>query len=168
MSGSNTPKNYYDIYGNMPEDQFANFANFGLYYMQSLASGFGDQFAGKPDMESFNDFMNTDPAGFYATALQMYLASQFEDTQTDFQYPLEYKDIPETLPSTDNLTKTTPSSSQIRKLKVQRYLEKRKRRNFHKTVVYQCRKRVADSRIRVKGRFITKKEEEILLLNNGV
>ena len=43
-----------------------------------------------------------------------------------------------------------------RQAKIQRYLEKRRRRSFHKKVVYLCRKRVADTRLRVKGRFVAK------------
>ncbi|OMJ83138.1 hypothetical protein SteCoe_15991 [Stentor coeruleus] len=45
-----------------------------------------------------------------------------------------------------------------RKEKVKKYLEKRKRRIFTKRISYACRKRVADSRIRVKGRFVTKEQ----------
>jgi hypothetical protein len=33
---------------------------------------------------------------------------------------------------------------------------KRKNRNWDKKVSYVCRKRVADSRLRIKGRFITR------------
>ena len=47
-----------------------------------------------------------------------------------------------------------------RKQKIYRYLEKKRRRNYAKRVGYACRKRVADSRMRVKGRFISKSESE--------
>ena len=53
-------------------------------------------------------------------------------------------------------------SLQERKVKIQRFLEKRKRRSFTKKVNYQCRKRVADTRVRVRGRFITKAEAAAL------
>lgn len=49
-----------------------------------------------------------------------------------------------------------PLSIEERQAKIQRYLAKRQRRNFHKKVVYLCRKRVADTRLRVKGRFVAK------------
>ena len=49
-----------------------------------------------------------------------------------------------------------------RKVKIERYLEKRRRRSFHKKVVYLCRKRVADTRLRVKGRFVAKGVAESL------
>lgn len=47
-------------------------------------------------------------------------------------------------------------SVEERRRKIDRYLEKRSRRNYHKKVWYACRKRVADARIRVKGRFVPK------------
>lgn len=53
-------------------------------------------------------------------------------------------------------------SVEARRLKIQRYLAKRSRRNFRKKIAYQCRKTVADSRMRVKGRFVTKREEQAL------
>eukprot|EP01017_Pseudomicrothorax_dubius_P030863 TRINITY_DN3880_c0_g1_i2.p2 TRINITY_DN3880_c0_g1~~TRINITY_DN3880_c0_g1_i2.p2 ORF type:complete len:265 (-),score=52.16 TRINITY_DN3880_c0_g1_i2:65-859(-) len=45
-----------------------------------------------------------------------------------------------------------------RKAKIERY--KQKRRIWLKKIAYDCRKRVADSRMRIKGRFISKKETE--------
>lgn len=54
------------------------------------------------------------------------------------------------------LKQVGPLSTEERQAKIQRYLAKRQRRNFHKKVVYLCRKRVADTRLRVKGRFVAK------------
>jgi hypothetical protein len=54
-----------------------------------------------------------------------------------------------------------PLTAASRAEKVQRYLEKRKRRSWKKRIAYECRKRVADNRIRVKGRFVSKKSLEI-------
>lgn len=42
-----------------------------------------------------------------------------------------------------------------RSLKIEKY--KNKKRNWMKKISYNCRKRVADSRLRIKGRFISKK-----------
>jgi hypothetical protein len=53
-------------------------------------------------------------------------------------------------------------SYEERHIKVQKYYEKRSRRSFAKKIAYNCRKRVADSRIRVKGRFVTKAQAQAL------
>lgn len=47
-------------------------------------------------------------------------------------------------------------STEERQQKIKRYLEKRQRRTWTKKISYDCRKRVADNRLRVKGRFVTK------------
>ena len=49
-----------------------------------------------------------------------------------------------------------------RKIRIERFLEKRRNRVWTKRVKYDVRKNFADSRIRVKGRFIRKSEEEVL------
>ena len=43
-----------------------------------------------------------------------------------------------------------------------RFIEKRKRRVWTKKVKYDVRKNFADSRLRVKGRFVKKEDEELL------
>ncbi len=45
-----------------------------------------------------------------------------------------------------------------RRMKIQKYLAKKKSRVWKKKISYDCRKRVADHRIRIKGRFIRKAE----------
>lgn len=42
--------------------------------------------------------------------------------------------------------------------KIMRYLAKKNIRNWHKKIHYTCRKKVADQRIRYKGRFVTKEQ----------
>ena len=39
-----------------------------------------------------------------------------------------------------------------------RYLEKKKFRTWTKKVNYDCRKQVADSRLRIKGKFVTQEQ----------
>jgi len=53
-------------------------------------------------------------------------------------------------------------SVEARRAKIEKYLQKRSRRTYGKKVFYACRKRVADTRVRVKGRFVTKKIAESL------
>ena len=47
--------------------------------------------------------------------------------------------------------------------KIMRFLAKRERRNFAKKISYHCRKRVADGRLRIKGRFITSAQAAALV-----
>lgn len=53
-------------------------------------------------------------------------------------------------------------SPESRKVRIGRFLEKRNHRVWTKTVKYDVRKNFADSRLRVKGRFV-KKEDELLM-----
>eukprot|EP00536_Pseudo-nitzschia_multiseries_P006762 jgi/Psemu1/255648/estExt_Genewise1Plus.C_1480007 len=53
-------------------------------------------------------------------------------------------------------------SPESRKVRIDRFLEKRNHRVWTKTVKYDVRKNFADSRLRVKGRFV-KKDDELLM-----
>ena len=53
-----------------------------------------------------------------------------------------------------------------RRLKVEKFLQKKKNRTWNKKISYDCRKRVADSRLRIKGRFVTKKQAGELLTDD--
>jgi CCT motif len=53
-------------------------------------------------------------------------------------------------------------SPDSRKMRIERFLEKRNHRVWTKSVKYDVRKNFADSRLRVKGRFV-KKEDELLM-----
>ena len=44
-----------------------------------------------------------------------------------------------------------------RRLKVERYLEKRRNRTWNKKICYNCRQKVAEERLRIKGKFIKKR-----------
>ena len=54
-------------------------------------------------------------------------------------------------------------TADIRYTKVLKYLIKKRKRCNAKKVLYKCRKNVADQRIRVHGRFITKANASMLL-----
>lgn len=58
-------------------------------------------------------------------------------------------------------------SPEDRKSRIMRFLEKRKRRMWTKKVKYDVRKNFADSRVRVKGRFVKKQEEDGDALNTS-
>ncbi|XP_013627565.1 PREDICTED: two-component response regulator-like APRR1 isoform X3 [Brassica oleracea var. oleracea] len=50
-------------------------------------------------------------------------------------------------------TKVGRYSVEERKDRIMRYLKKKNQRNFNKTIKYECRKTLADRRVRVRGRF---------------
>ena len=53
-------------------------------------------------------------------------------------------------------------SPESRKIRIERFMAKRNHRVWTKKVKYNVRKDFADSRLRVKGRFV-KKEDELLM-----
>ena len=60
----------------------------------------------------------------------------------------------------------TLSVSQRQK-KIQRYLEKKKKRTWVKRIHYDCRKKVADNRLRIKGRFVTRNKAFDIISEGG-
>jgi len=55
-----------------------------------------------------------------------------------------------------------------RRQRIERFLEKRLRRVWTKKVKYDVRKNFADSRVRVKGRFVKKEDEELIRELDGI
>ena len=51
-----------------------------------------------------------------------------------------------------------------RYMKVKKFKENKLHRQFNKKVSSDCRKQVADKRLRIKGRFIRKEDQKNLLL----
>jgi len=64
--------------------------------------------------------------------------------------------------------KIGPLTVEERQAKVAKYLQKRKDRTWNKRINYDCRKRVADSRLRFKGRFVTKSQIVSILEEEGL
>lgn len=58
--------------------------------------------------------------------------------------------------ATEHVGNYTPTS---RRRRIEKFLEKRKKRVWKKTVKYDVRKNFADSRIRIRGRFVRKEDE---------
>lgn len=49
-------------------------------------------------------------------------------------------------------------SFENRRVKLLKYLEKKRKRIWKKKVSYDCRKKVADGRLRIKGKFVTREQ----------
>ncbi|KAL8204593.1 hypothetical protein R6Q57_010216 [Mikania cordata] len=58
-----------------------------------------------------------------------------------------------TILESESLRVTNKLSSEERRVKINKYMKKRNERNFNKKIKYACRKTLADSRPRVRGRF---------------
>lgn len=55
-----------------------------------------------------------------------------------------------------------------RRIRLERYREKRANRNYNRRVKYDCRKMIADKRRRVQGRFVKREEELALAAGNEI
>ncbi|KAI4386024.1 hypothetical protein MLD38_003997 [Melastoma candidum] len=58
------------------------------------------------------------------------------------------------------LSRTLPYGPEEKKERIERYRSKRTQRNFNKKIKYACRKTLADSRPRIRGRFARNEEIE--------
>ncbi|KAH7557812.1 hypothetical protein JRO89_XS11G0224300 [Xanthoceras sorbifolium] len=76
-------------------------------------------------------------------------------------------------PSMEDInTKVGRYSVEERKDRILRYLKKKNQRNFNKTIKYECRKTLADRRVRVRGRFARNseqlcEEDQMVMKNNN-
>jgi hypothetical protein len=139
--------------------------------------GFGTDFYPRDDPSFFLPMQDFE--GFDQPLPFMFDPAMYQTIQEDFKrlYPGfdMFAAFPKDLPGSENkalahLASGTEGLGQKigtltveeRREKVQKFLEKRKRRVFKKRISYQCRKRVADSRVRVKGRFVTKEQAKMM------
>ncbi|KAL7173531.1 hypothetical protein ACSBR2_032902 [Camellia fascicularis] len=60
----------------------------------------------------------------------------------------------------EGMSKASPYSPEEKKERIERYRSKRNQRNFNKKIKYECRKTLADSRPRIRGRFAKNDEIE--------
>lgn len=55
------------------------------------------------------------------------------------------------------MVKDNTDIKSVRRLKVERYLEKRRSKTWNRKICYNCRQKVAEERLRIKGKFIKKR-----------
>ncbi|KAK7261426.1 hypothetical protein RIF29_27736 [Crotalaria pallida] len=58
----------------------------------------------------------------------------------------------------EGMNRACPYSPEEKKVRIERYRSKRNQRNFNKKIKYACRKTLADSRPRIRGRFARNEE----------
>jgi len=87
---------------------------------------------------------------------------------SDEQQVNEGPDGPRTEDDIEDVEYIGPITAKQRYSKVKNYLEKKYNKAFSQKYVYACRKQVAEKRLRIKGRFVTKTQAfEILGLTEG-
>ena len=77
----------------------------------------------------------------------------------------QYKTYIATLNKTYNNEFIGTLTAEERRKKIERYLAKKMKRTWKKKIHYDCRKKVADNRLRIKGRFVTR-NKHITLIND--
>ncbi|XP_041994860.1 zinc finger protein CO3-like isoform X2 [Salvia splendens] len=60
----------------------------------------------------------------------------------------------------ESMSRASPYSPEEKKERIERYKSKRNLRNFNKKIKYECRKTLADSRPRIRGRFARNDETD--------
>ena len=85
-----------------------------------------------------------------ADTYDSYFSEDFCKLLKDRQIPLKYV---RSLLQIKNLKE----AKSTRRLKVERYLEKRRKKTWDRKICYNCRQKVAEERLRIKGKFIKKR-----------
>ena len=166
--------NFLSEHFDSPEGNFISndFPGFMLPGLESFGPDIlSKDFPSFPVLPEFESFDASSFMQYFDQALQ----SMPEEMKQFMSYPFDYVlppgeagDLQVTMsPSRQTFVyskgKVGTLSQEERRLKVQKFLEKRKKRNFKKKISYMCRKKVADQRIRVKGRFVSKVQASALL-----
>ncbi|CAH8309960.1 unnamed protein product [Eruca vesicaria subsp. sativa] len=128
--------------------------NAGRYMQRSLSTNFVD---GKPNQIPFNNVpimdyntLNSPENDFFSGQMmrRVYSTGDLQNTRKN----VAGQRSSEPFPDEQNI-KVGRYSAEERKEKISKYRAKRNQRNFTKTIKYACRKTLADSRPRIRGRF---------------
>ena len=132
-----------------------------------------------------NTYQDYPALQFLGEDIEYSLFDSIVDTEASSMLPMFYSDYctllefqepdvqdrsfePETKPNLNQTPAGEVLTYTERQLKIKKYLEKKRKRTWHKKISYTCRKKVADQRIRIKGRFVSKKLAETLSTQSPV
>ncbi|KAG2307868.1 hypothetical protein Bca52824_027616 [Brassica carinata] len=160
-------EHFYGVSGHNQTETVASMArsysaveNAGRYMQRSFSTNSVD---GKPNqipfnnvqiMDSLNIHYNTlnSPENDFFSGQMMRRVYSTGDLQNPRKNVAAEQRSSEPFPDAQNL-KVGRYSAEERKEKISKYRAKRNQRNFTKTIKYACRKTLADSRPRIRGRF---------------
>lgn len=131
----------------------------------SLAE-FADAFCGRSDSISESSVflpLLIDPHS-ETTPSRLELRLESEVVKSEAPKPIETREIRYTLQTPvievfSTETRVGAYSKEERQIRINRFRDKKKKRVWRKQIKYDCRKRLADTRPRIKGRFVSRKEE---------
>lgn len=128
-----------------------------------------------PDVKIENNpaLMRSKSSDILSTFFQGKTPSSLSDLVAGLGLPAEVEEMLNSSKIFNNIQssitkKIGPLTVEERRAKVEKYFEKRKNRTWCKRINYDCRKRVADSRLRFKGRFVTKSQAFGMLAEEGI
>ncbi|XP_019087694.1 PREDICTED: two-component response regulator-like APRR1 [Camelina sativa] len=160
-------ENFFDQTSSMARS-YSAIENAGRYMQRSFSS---NSVEGKPNqlpfnipvMDSSNLHYNTlsSPENPFFSG-QMRRVYSTGDLQNNFE--MQRSSENSTVSEEHNNFKVGRYSAEERKEKISKYRAKRNQRNFTKTIKYACRKTLADSRPRIRGRFA--RNDEVVEIPN--
>ncbi|XP_024014755.1 uncharacterized protein LOC18022956 [Eutrema salsugineum] len=148
--------------------------NAGRYMQRSFSSNSVD---GKPNQTPFNNIPITDSLNPHYNTLnspendffsgqmmrRVYSTGDLQNPRRNFTEQISSENSSAPFSDEQNF-KVGRYSAEERKEKISKYRAKRNHRNFTKTIKYACRKTLADSRPRIRGRFA--RNDEVVEIPN--
>lgn len=95
-------------------------------------------------------------------ALSPHLSDDQDEPKSVINKPVQKPVVPSKHKSHDTSVRIGTLTYEERQIKLKKYREKKKNRVWSKKINYNCRKKVAEGRLRVKGRFVTKEQALVL------
>ena len=118
---------------------------------------------GSPTVQSYEELAVSSEAAYLHYLMSSDEQWNYTDGSPILPSPTTVIDCTQSEPSSP-LKPVGPLTHEERHLKLMKFQEKRKRRTWRKRVSYSRRKKVAENRYRIKGRFVTKEQAMLSLV----